>query len=316
VAKKKLKFKELPTGKPHISFSEMSDWIDCSWRHRRKQIDKIDLSTFGVALDNGTGIHASCEDFLKTRKMNTQIAVDFITEAFEKQVKEGPKSFYEYVRFKDTPEEFQKLKKRYVKNGGKATKPIDIVYDVFLEEYTNGAVEVLNELPAFMDENFPDWEPVEAEHYLYEPTHDNSEHAFKGFIDCVIKCTGKRGKPVYWIIDWKTSGRGWFRDKRQDPKTKKQLILYKHYYCTKKEIPPKDVRCGFVILKRQAKKDDHVELFPVSVGDVTTERSLKVINDMFASMNRKMFLKNKTKCKWCDYKGTKHCTGSDNPSLY
>ena len=35
---------KLLTGKPHVSFSEIKDWVECSYRHKLIHIDK--LSTF------------------------------------------------------------------------------------------------------------------------------------------------------------------------------------------------------------------------------------------------------------------------------
>lgn len=299
-------FTLLPTGKPHISFSEMSDWIDCTWRHKKKHIDHIDLSTYGVALDNGTAVHASSEDFLRTRVMKPEIATKMIKEAFEERSKE--ESFYDYIRFDPINDEaYKKLLKKYK---GVCEKKEDIIYDSYLTMYVEGAEATLADIPEFMDETFgDDWEFIDAEHKLYEEIKGHN-HAFKGYIDGIIKCKGKRGKYVYWLLDWKTTSWGWKREKKEDAKTKSQLILYKNFWSEKMNINPKDIRCGFVLLKRDAKPGKHCELLPVSVGNVTTRRTLDVIDDMFASIERKMFIKNKTNCKWCDYKGTEHCSGT------
>ena len=46
-----------PTGKPHVSFSEIKAWKECSWRHKLIYIDKIDkgdifgLLRFGSRVD-------------------------------------------------------------------------------------------------------------------------------------------------------------------------------------------------------------------------------------------------------------------------
>lgn len=296
-------FDLLPTGKVHISFSELSDWVDCTWRHKLRHVDHVDLSTFGVALDNGTGLHASCEDFLETREMKVEIATEYIQTAFEKRREED--GFHDYLRF--NPDNYEKLLEKYE---GKCTERDDIIYDIHLTQYVEGAKATLADVPAFMDETFEDWEYIDAEHKLYEPI-ENHPHAFKGFIDGIIKCKGARGKLVYWLIDWKTTAWGWTRDKKADPKTKAQLVLYKNFWSKKMGIDPKDIRCGFVLLKRDAKPGQHCELVPVSVGNVTARRSLQVIDNMFASLNRGMFLKNKLNCKWCDYKGTEHCPGTE-----
>ena len=86
----------------------------------------------------------------------------------------------------------------------------------------------------------------------------NKNLKFKGFIDGIIKVPKKRGTGhVYWIIDWKTSGAwGWRRDKKQDLGMTAQLILYKHFWAKKHNIDLKDIRCGFILLKRGGKPYD------------------------------------------------------------
>lgn len=61
-----------PTGKPHISFSEIKNWHECGWRHKLIYIDKINLSKPSENLEFGTAVHAECEDYLKTRTMNPE----------------------------------------------------------------------------------------------------------------------------------------------------------------------------------------------------------------------------------------------------
>jgi hypothetical protein len=177
--------------------------------------------------------------------------------------------------------------------------------------YTSAVVEstaILAEIPTFLDENFPEWSVVDAEHALYEPIEGHS-HAFKGFIDGVIKCKGKRGEDLYWIIDWKTSNRGWFREQKQDVTKQYQLALYKNYWSKKHpDVPFKDIRCAFVILKKSAKQGNHCELFAVSLGEVPVQRSLKVVNNMVTSVKKGLVIKNRDSCQWCEYKGTVHCT--------
>jgi hypothetical protein len=56
------KYEKLPTGKPHISFSEFHDWNDCGYRHKLKFILKVGEDMPGVHMDFGTAIHAACEN--------------------------------------------------------------------------------------------------------------------------------------------------------------------------------------------------------------------------------------------------------------
>ena len=68
------KMASLPTGKSHISFSEVKDWHDCTYRHRLKYVQKIGEFVPGPALTFGTALHDACEDFLKTRVMKPELA--------------------------------------------------------------------------------------------------------------------------------------------------------------------------------------------------------------------------------------------------
>lgn len=265
-------FETLPTGKPHVSFSEVKLWKECSFRHSLVHIKKIDLSKPSPVLDFGTAVHASCEKYLLKREMDDQVAFDHLDKAWKKH--EGNFDFSE-----------DSLKKA-----------------------KNEVSQILAEVPAFLDKEFPGWEVVDAEHQLYESV-EGHPHAFKGFIDGVIKATGKRGETIYWILDWKTTVRGWFREKRSDEMVKSQLALYKNYWCQKNPtIPFKDVRCGFILLKKSAKPGEHCELFSVSLGEVPIKRSLKVVSNMLTSVKKGIALKNRDACTYCEYKGTEHCT--------
>lgn len=265
-------FEDLPTGKKHISFSEVKQWKECSYRHHLVHIKKIDFSKPSPVLELGTAIHAACEDYLLTKQMKPEICFKALDEAWERHV---------------DVKEFSK-------------KELDVSKEI--------ARQILLEVPDFLEKTFPGWEVVDAEHALYEPV-EGHPHAFKGFIDGVIKCKGKRGEDLYWVLDWKTSNRGWFREKRSDPMTQAQLGLYKNYWHQKNpHIPLKDIRCGFVILKKSGKPGDHCELFSVSLGETPIKRSLKVVSNMLTSVKRGVAIKNRDSCLYCEFKGTEHCT--------
>ena len=267
-------FDLLPTGKPHISFSEVKLWKECSYHHNLVHIKKLSLFKPSPALDFGTAVHASCEHYLLTREMKPEIAFNHMEKAWA---------------INSTPENPDFTQASLTKSKLEATA-------------------ILSELPKFLDETFPEWETISAEHQLYEPIN-NHPHAFKGFIDGVIKAKGKRGETIYWVIDWKTAARGWYRDKRSDPMVAAQLALYKNYWCQKNpEIPFKNVRAAFVILKKAAKSGEHCELFSVSLGEVPITRSLKVISNMLTSVKKGIALKNRDSCMWCEFKNTVNCT--------
>lgn len=274
----------LPTNKPHISFSELSDWVSCTWRHQKKHIEKIALDSRSHYLDFGIAIHAACEDYLLTRVMKEKIALDIINDTWKK---------FSYEE----------------KEGEIAN----------LELCLKQASEILKEVPAWLDEMFPNWELLSAEHLLYEKI-EGEPHAFKGYIDAVI-CSEhvirKKKKKIIWLLDWKTTSWGWDRKKKQDPHKKRQLIYYKNFWSKKMNVSPKDIKCGFVLLKRTVSqkaiienpdKKLRCELLTVSVGEVSTKRALDVIDNMLYFVNKRKALKNKYSCDYCEYRETEHCT--------
>lgn len=265
------RFDVLPTGKQHVSFSELRSWQDCSWRHRLRFVKGIDLDRPGPHADFGKAVHASCENYLKTRIMDPSIADRWIDEAWERNA--AHKGFEE---------------------SGKAA-------------YKEQAAAILAEVPGWLDVNFPNWEFVDAEHMLYEPV-PGTKFAFKGYIDAIIRCKDKKGKKdVIWLLDWKTTSWGWAVQKKSDPKVKMQLTLYKSFWSEKTGTDPKDVKCGFVLLKRTGKDGARCELVSSGAAEVTVKRSLKLVNDMFSSVKRGVAIKNRDNCLYCDYKNTEHC---------
>jgi hypothetical protein len=273
--------KLFPTGKPHVSFSEIKIWKECTYRHKLTYIDKIDMFAPSPYLDFGTAVHEGCETLLESKSVNKEKLITDIKAAWEKYGFEDP----EWV----------------------AQQPGWYKY-VPVEEWCQWAVNMWDEIPQFLDDTFPGWECIKAEEELYEEI-EGKPVKFKGFIDGVIKAPKKRGKGHnYWIIDWKTSGAwGWRRDKKQDILMTAQLILYKHFWAKKNNIDLKDIRCGFVLLKRDGKKGKICELVPVSVGPKSLAKGLKIMNNMISAVSREIFLKNRNSCKYCPYYKTEHC---------
>lgn len=263
----------LITGKPHISFSELRDWKECSYRHKLKFVEHIVFDKPGIHMDFGTAIHSACEMFLKTRVMDINVFTDKFTELW------GQHSQIDPLHFTETA----------------------------FKSFTNEGLRILADIPSWFDKQFPGWVFVDAEHALYESI-ENHTCAFKGFIDCIITAPGPRNKTLIWLLDFKTCGWGWSTEKKSDDLVRAQLVLYKNFWAIKTKTDPKDVRCGFVLLKRTAKPGNCCELITTSVGEVTTNRSLKVVNNMITSISRGIAIKNRSSCMFCDYKGTSHCT--------
>jgi hypothetical protein len=148
---------------------------------------------------------------------------------------------------------------------------------------------------------------VSAEEMLYEEI-EGKDIKFKGFIDVVIKVPRKKGTWKHWILDWKTSkAYGWDRRKKQDFLVQAQIILYKHFWATKNDIPMRDVGCGFILLKRGGKPGKMCDLVTVSGGPKAIDKSTKMVRNMIGMVRKGMSLKNRDSCMFCVYKDTEHC---------
>lgn len=321
----------LPTGKPHVSYSELYDWIECSWRHRKKYVEKVDVDDGpSIHTEFGQVIHQAMEDYLLQDN---------------------------YPRFPSKPESYvEDFNKRFnalVSDTSRFNNDEIAKMHKLYPEFIASIPKILADAPVWLDKQFPGWEVVSAEEKLYEPISGQETVKFKGFVDAFIKVPKRRkkrkpkskkssvvsrelslekmqedvygvshpdhpdedeyevleGQYEYYILDWKTTDWGWKAEKKRDFYKQLQIMLYKIFFCEKKEIPLKDIKCGFVLLKRKPNKTtgSHCELVMVSVGPKSVEKSMKTLNVMVNSVRSGRTLKNKRNCMFCAYKHTKHC---------
>lgn len=261
----------LPNGKPHVSYSEISEWKSCQWKHHLKKIKGLGTNESSIPLEFGTAVHAALESYLRTGELDVEITEDLLVAAWN--------------RNRDLP---------------------TFTLKTLLESFA-AAATILSEVPDFMNRSFPGWEPIAAEEQLYEPIEDEPGHRFKGFIDCIISVPGKKkGTRDFVIIDWKTSNAGWYGEARRDQMKNNQLVLYKHFWCKKYGIPLSSVKCAFIILKKTG-KGPHCDKLVVSVGPKTVDRALPLLGGIINSMKAGRPRKNRESCRWCEFKGTIYC---------
>lgn len=278
----------LPTGKPHVSFSEVKMWKECPWRHKLVHIDKLSVFEPSVHLDYGTIVHEGIENFLKTGVMDIEAVLKDLEVKWEE-------NGY------DEPENIEKQTLSAKSQGWKYRHNT-------LPEWKESATNSLKRLPSFMDENFGNWKTIEAEHQLYEEIQGAAGEKFKGFIDAII-LSEVNGKKKAWIIDWKTSSaRGWNRQKRQDFLMQAQLMLYKSFWSEKMELRSRDISCGFVLLKKNTKSEKSVELITIPAGPSSMEKSQKLVRSAIKGIKAGLRMKNRDACKFCEFKDTNHCT--------
>jgi len=300
----------LPTGKYHVSYSEISDWLDCSERHKLKHILKISLDKPSIHTEYGRAIHDAMEQYILNRIMPDATTVNA---------------------------EFDKLLEQIKTEHGV------LVSDAEAASFKVSTQAILTGVPKFLDEDFPGWHGHAAELALFESIPGQTNKSFKGFIDTVLRMPRKAPKtkrnadpdsknpPMrlsemvgssgaapettgsefeYYIIDWKTTSWGWAPDKKRDFQKQLQLALYKHFFCKLMNVPLDQVKCGFVLLKRTPRKSDGscVEYVPVSVGPKTEEKAVAILHDMINQIQTGRTIKNRNSCRYCAYHNTEHCT--------
>lgn len=278
-----LKDIEFPTGKPHISFSEIKNWKECAYRHKLLYVDKVDTFQESPYLHFGTAVHEGCETLIENKTVDEEKILNEMKKAWNDAGFENP--------------EWYNAQPGWYKH-----QPVEV--------WESWAKNMWGDVLEYLNTEFPGWSCFHAEEDLYEIIPDIGKPLmFKGFIDAVLKVPKKRGKGhVYWILDWKTAGpRGWSRDKKQDLGMTAQLILYKYFWSMKHNISLKDIRCGFVLLKRGAKPGKICSLVPVSVGDKTLAKGIKLMKNMISGVRKEFYLKNKNSCQYCPFKGTEYC---------
>jgi predicted RecB family nuclease len=251
----------------HISYSELKNWDFCPFYHKLVYIDKHEAFKGNEYTAFGTAVHDVCEKKLLKEDFNPD-------ETFVEKFKETLKELHE----------------------GAVEFSLDNAMKMVPQ-----AKAIFPEIEPAMKAYFGDtYEVYSSEEMLYEPIDDH-DLKFKGYVDAVIKIGDK-----YHIVDWKTCSWGWNAQRRNDKMTTYQLTLYKHYFCKKHNIDPKNVDTHFALLKRTAKKD-RVEIFRVTSGKKKTENALKLLYMALYNITKKRYIKKRTSCTRCVFHKTELC---------
>lgn len=268
--------KLLPTGKYHISFSEVSDWISCAFKHKLKHVQKIEIPEESEHLIYGSVIHDAIEDYLNGGELNAENTASILRP-----------QLMALEKFK--------------------------TQENIVDEFCESLKPIFNELPNFLKTNLSNFEIVEAEHQLQESLEAKPGRYFKGFIDAIFKIkklnkiTGEE-EIEYIVADWKSSTKAWDNSKKKDLDKQMQMILYKYFWCRKMNIDESIVKCAWVVLKRNAKENEHIDIIYVPSEKEDIERSLKRVSQMITTLDKGIFLKNRNSCRFCPYANTEHCT--------
>tara|TARA_Y100000592_G_scaffold76305_1_gene119415 strand:+ start:3853 stop:4623 length:771 start_codon:yes stop_codon:yes gene_type:complete len=253
----------------HISFSELKDWVHCPFYHKLTRVDKIDGFTGNEYTAFGSALHSVCEKKL--------LQEDFDEDYFVNELKKNISEL----------DEDHEINKKLV---------LDMV---------GQGNNIIPEIEDALNNYFDNYEVLAVELPLMEDIDGQDDYKFKGFIDAIVKTDD--GK--VHIFDWKTCSWGWDAKKRSEPMVTYQLTLYKHYFCQKMDVDPKDVETHFALLKRTASKN-RVEFFRVTSGPRKTQNALKLVDKALYNIKNKRYIKNRLSCTGgygCKFYKTEHC---------
>ena len=253
----------------HISFSELKDWVHCPFYHKLTRVDNIDGFTGNEYTAFGSAIHSVCEKKL--------LQEDFDEDYFVNELKKNISEL----------DEDHEINKKLV---------LDMV---------GQGNNIIPEIEDALNNYFDNYEVLAVELPLMEDIDGQDDYKFKGFIDAIVKT--EDGK--VHIFDWKTCSWGWDAKKRSEPMVTYQLTLYKHYFCQKMDVDPKDVETHFALLKRTASKN-RVEFFRVTSGPRKTQNALKLVDKALYNIKNKRYIKNRLSCTGgygCKFYKTEHC---------
>jgi hypothetical protein len=266
----------------YISYSAWKDWVFCPFKYKITRVDKVRLFQGNEFSVFGTAVHDTVEQSLLLEKKRSQLGL------LKDDSEEIDKKKYFQNRFL---EEITKLKENGI------TVSADLI-----EEMKKQGDELVELILPEVKNVFGEYEVVSAEEEIRQNIEGNPNFDFYGFIDSVLKTPD--GK--YHIIDWKTCSWGWDIEKKTEKETTYQLTYYKHFFCQKHKLDPKNVETYFGLLKRTAKKDK-VEIFRVTSGPKKVDNALKILDTCVKNVEKQKFIKNKLSCTKCEFHKTIYC---------
>lgn len=285
-----------------VSFSELCCWDDCPHRWYIDYLLGPRIKTFGVDLFFGDSVHSALEQTLRrTGSVSPTAAAEYFESRFSGQMRENRLSLERPISDDDLND--------LVHAGRRICERARDIFEI--KEFVGGEV-VFNELKLV--------EPIARA--------DGRSYTFKGFVDIGMKVPKKRGKgSLLWVLDFKTCGWGWPWQRKADVSKHRQLFLYKHFLCRKHGLDPRDVRCGFVLLKKRPRPltrgslelESPFELVTVGAGPNPITRAVEHLSTRITGMCSGLHPKNRSSCKkvfgsftsTCPHLGTERCPEID-----
>lgn len=253
-----------------ISYSNLAMFVQCPRRWKLHYIDKVDERKESIDTLYGTSMHETIQDFLKYYYTTTL-----------KELKDNRENdINRYGAF---------FVNRMIANYNESKKetPEMDISDNQIEKYFGFAFNCIEEFIPKVNKYFP---KLNTELYGIEvelnEKMEGLQIPFKGFLDIVLH---DKKEDRYKIIDLKTSMMGWKDAQKKDEMKRLQLILYKHFFAKKHNIPEDNIDIEFIILKKMVFENaefkiSRIQKFEPPNAKVTMKKGLglfyETINEM------------------------------------
>lgn len=279
-----------------ISYSQYSQYATCPKRWKLNYIDKLGTYSQSIFTLFGTAMHEVLQSYL------TIMYEDSIAAAEKEDWGMHLQNF---------------MAKEYRKAMAMGQEPAFTNAKEMQEFYDDGIAIIeffiKNRGKYFAKRNF---ELVGIEIPIKQQMECNENVNFIGYIDLVIKDLRDN---TYEVIDIKTSTMGWNKYQKADKIKTSQLVLYKSYYAKQFDVPIKNIRVKYFIVKRRLYEgldfpQKRVQLFEPAAGVPTVNRVAESV-EAFVKHGFKEdgshntdgnFIafsgKNNKHCKYCDFK--------------
>ncbi|HOT89401.1 MAG TPA: PD-(D/E)XK nuclease family protein [Bacteroidales bacterium] len=286
-----------------VSYSQFAKFWICPYQWMRDYILKEKVFEDSVHMSFGTAIHEALQKFLTiyyNESEETAYKLDLITPFIE--------------RFK------QLITTKNIKYTQKE-------FDEFIEDGKAIISEFINPVNIKLNFSRDKYDLIGTEVKFTSPIVNNVN--LDAYLDLVLK---EKISGNIRIIDIKTATREWNNSMKEDFTKTSQLVLYKAVYSKNNNIPLSKIHVEFIILKRKLYenvkyKQTHIQIFKPPAYQENVRQVIKEFREFVEYCFTKEGLhkvdarypkqpgKNKTNCKWCQYKKNGKCDGIADPPL-
>lgn len=286
---------EKPENSIYVSYSQYAAYQKCPLSWKLKYIDKIKKSEPSIHAIFGTSMHNVIQYWLQV--------------LFTETVKKSNDLDFESMLITEMKQNYASEVERFESHF--STK------EELTEFYLDG-ISILNYLrkkrTIYFDKKHQELVGTEIPLSI-SPIPEIPNVLLIGFLDIVFK--DKNG-PKFYILDLKTSTRGWKDWDKKDQTKIDQLLLYKIYFSKQFNIPIENIDVEFIILKRKIDEDSlypqrRIQIFKPSQGSISYNKTLRnfeqFINSCFLPdgtyNDARHYLpisNNGWNCKFCDFK--------------